>query len=107
MDLRHKVAAAARMLARAGCDPNDLTAQVSARSEDGDDAFWITPLEYCELTRPESLIKVGFDRRLREGASEQSRVVDFYAAIYNGRPDVGAVIHTHAYYTSLLCALGE
>ena len=107
MDLRLKIAAAARMLAKAGCDPNDLTAQVSARSEDGDDAFWITPLEYCELTRPEHLIMVGFDRRQREGAGEQSRVVNFYAAIYRHRPDVGAVIHTHAYHAALLAAVGE
>jgi ribulose-5-phosphate 4-epimerase/fuculose-1-phosphate aldolase len=107
MDLRLKIAAAARMMAKAGCDPNDLTAQVSARTEDGDDAFWITPLEYCELVRPEDLIKVGFDRRQRAGGSEQSRVVNFYAAIYRRRPDVGAVIHTHAYHASLLAALGE
>jgi L-fuculose-phosphate aldolase len=107
MDLRLKVAVAARMLAKAGCDPNDLTAQVSARCDDGDDAFWITPLEYCELARPESLIKVGFDRQQREGTGEQSRVVNFYAAIYRRRPDVGAVIHTHSYHASLLAAMGE
>src|SRR5262249_49827344 len=53
------------------------------------------------------LIKVGFDRQQRAGGSEQSRVVNFYAAIYRRRPDVGAVIHTHAYHAALLAALGE
>src|SRR4051794_13752139 len=107
MDLRLKIAAAARMLAKAGCDPNDLTAQVSARCDDGEDAFLITPLEYCELTRPDDLITVGFARRQRDGAGEQSRVVNFYAAIYKHRRDVGAVIHTHAYHASLLASVGE
>src|SRR5204862_915884 len=80
---------------------------VSARCDVGSVAFWITPRDYCELARPESLITVGFDRQQREGAGEQSRVIDFYAAIYRRRPDVGAVIHTHQYHAALLAATGE
>jgi L-fuculose-phosphate aldolase len=107
MDVKLKVAAAARMLTGAGCDPIDLTMQVSARSESGDDSFWITPLDYYDDVRPENLIRVGSDRRQLEGDGEQSRVVNIYAGIYAARPDVHAVIHTHQHFTSLLAAVGE
>jgi L-fuculose-phosphate aldolase len=97
-DIRFKIAAARRMLARGGCE-SMVAGHVSARAE-GEDAFYVSPFEYFDETVPEHVVKAGFDLRLIEGTWEPSPAIQFHAAIYAERPDVMSVIHTHSPWVS-------
>jgi L-fuculose-phosphate aldolase len=94
MDSRFRIAAARRMLARNGCE-SMVAGHVSERAADGD-SFWISPFEYFDETLPERIIRLGLDMALLDGDWEPSPAVQFHAAIYQQRPDVGAVVHTHS-----------
>jgi L-fuculose-phosphate aldolase len=98
-DIRFKVAAARRMLARAGCE-SMVAGHVSARA-DGEDAFYVTPFEYFDETLPDHVVKVGFDLECLEGQWEPSPAIQFHSAIYQERPDVRSVIHTHSKWVSV------
>jgi L-fuculose-phosphate aldolase len=100
-DIRFKIAAARRILARNGCE-SAVAGHVSARAADGEDAFWVSPFEYFDETLPERIVKVGFDGRVRIGDWEPSPAIHFHAAFYQARPDAGSVIHTHSHYVSVL-----
>lgn len=57
---------------------------------------------------PEQISKVGFDLRTREqGSLRPSPGVNFHASIYQARPDVNCVIHTHSKYISILSTTGQ
>lgn len=103
-DVRWRIAAARRLLYRHGCD-SGIAGHVSVRA-DGDDSFWITPFEFFDETRPESAVRLGFDLTVREGRGAASPAVQFHAAIYAARPDVGSIIHTHSFYACVLSSLG-
>lgn len=101
-----RIAAARRMLAHGGCE-SMVAGHVSQRSPEGADAFWISPFEYFDETLPERVIEVGFDLTLRHGDWEASPAVQFHAAIYQQRADVGAIVHTHSQYISALVTRQE
>jgi L-fuculose-phosphate aldolase len=100
-----RIAAARRMLAREGCE-SMVAGHVSQRSPNAD-AFWISPFEYFDETLPDRVIEVGFDLSLRRGSWEASPAVQFHAAIYQERGDVGAIVHTHSRYISALVTRQE
>ncbi len=92
---RFRVAAARRMLYRAGLD-SQVGGHVSLRVP-GEDAFWVTPFQYFDETLPEHVSKVGFDLTVREpGTLPASPGINFHASVMLARPDVNCVIHTHA-----------
>lgn len=101
-----RIAAARRMLAREGCE-SMVAGHVSQRSPDADDAFWISPFEYFDETLPGRVIEVGLDLTLRHGTWEASPAVQFHAAIYQEREDVGAIVHTHSQFVSALVTRQE
>jgi L-fuculose-phosphate aldolase len=103
---RFRIAAARRMLAREGCE-SMVAGHVSQRSPTAPDAFWISPFEYFDETLPERVIEVGFDLTVRTGTWEASPAIQFHAAIYAERADVGAVVHTHSQYISALVTRQE
>ena len=79
-DIRFKIAAARRILARNGCE-SQVAGHVSARA-DGEDAFWVSPFEYFDETLPDRVVKASFDLALLEGDWEPSPAIQFHAAIY-------------------------
>lgn len=90
-----RIAAARRMLYRAGLD-SQIGGHVSLRVP-GEDAFWVTPFQYFDETLPEHVSKVGFDLQVREpGTLPASPGINFHASVMMARPDVNCVIHTHA-----------
>lgn len=103
-DVRWHIAASRRLLHRHGCD-SGIAGHVSRRADDGD-SFWVTPFEYFVETVPGSVIRLGPDLRTLDGDGEASPAVQFHAAIYAARPDVGAVIHTHSPNAIVLSTLG-
>jgi L-fuculose-phosphate aldolase len=104
-DIRFRIAAARRMLARNGCE-SYVAGHVSVRAP-GEDAFWISPFEYFDETLPDRVIKVGLDLRLLEGDWEPSPAVQFHASIYQERVDVGSVVHTHSQHVSTAVTRSE
>jgi L-fuculose-phosphate aldolase len=104
-DIRFRIAAARRILYREGCD-SQTAGHVSARAT-GEDAFWVTPFQYFDETLPEHVIKVSFDLEVLEGNWVASPAIEFHAALYRARADVGAVVHHHARYTALVSSTGE
>jgi L-fuculose-phosphate aldolase len=99
-DIRFKIAASRRILARNDCE-SAVAGHVSARAE-GEDAFWVSPFEYFDETLPDRVVKSSFDLQLLEGDWEPSPAIKFHAGIYRARPDVNSVIHTHSHYVSVL-----
>jgi len=89
-----RIAAARRMLYRAGLD-SQIGGHVSLRVP-GEDAFWVTPFQYFDETLPEHVSKVGFDLQVIEpGTLPASPGINFHASVMVARPDVNCVIHAH------------
>jgi len=104
-DPRMRIAMSRRILARNGCE-SMVAGHVSERSTDGD-GFWVSPFGYFDETKPDMVIKVGFDLTRLSGDWEPSPAIQFHAAIYEQRPDVMSVIHTHSHYVSLFATTGR
>ncbi|MGH9211656.1 MAG: class II aldolase/adducin family protein [Acidimicrobiales bacterium] len=98
-DIRFKIAASRRILAREGCE-SQVAGHVSARAE-GEDAFWVSPFEYFDETLPDRVVKVSLSLQLLDGDWEPSPAIRFHAGIYQARPDVDSVIHTHSHWVSV------
>jgi L-fuculose-phosphate aldolase len=98
-DLQFLVAASRRILAREGCESR-VAGHVSARAE-GADGFWVSPFGYFDETTPDMVVKLDLDLNRLEGDWTPSPAVEFHAAIYRARPDVGSVIHTHSHHLSM------
>ena len=100
-DIRFTLAASRRILYRNGCD-SAVAGHVTAR--DADDGFWMTPFEYFDETTPGSAIRLGWDLVPLDdpNAPASSPASAFHSVIYRRRPDVGAIIHIHSHWLSVL-----
>ncbi len=99
------LAAACRILAREGHE-SGLAGQVTACGEKPE-TWWTLRFGYgFEEAAPERMVLVDEDLTpLRGGRPNPG--VRFHVWIYRKRPDVKAIIHTHAPYTSALAATGK
>ena len=101
---RHQVAEAARNMAAAGL-VSGTSGNVSARLPGG--LMAITPMGgRCEGMSAEDVVVV--DRGLDpvEGDLAPSSESLLHASIYDARPDVGGIVHTHAVYASAVAVAG-
>jgi L-fuculose-phosphate aldolase len=103
-DTAFRISAARRILYREGCD-SAVAGHVSARAEDRDDAFLISPFEYFDETTPDRIVKLSLDLERLEGSWEPSPAAQFHAAIYRAKPEIRCVIHTHSYWVSVFSTL--
>lgn len=80
---------------------------VSARHP-GSGFIVITPsaIPYAKM-KVEDLCVITAERRLIEGAWKPTSEIALHTLIYTRRPDVQAVVHTHAPYCSLFAVSGE
>jgi L-fuculose-phosphate aldolase len=100
--LRGAVVATARELDVAGLMPNK-SGNVSCRTRGG---FLITPsgVPY-RLLEPGQVVQVGAEGVVQAGGGRPSSEWRMHAALYAGRPDVHAIVHTHSpRATALACA---
>lgn len=69
----------------------------------GRDAFAVTPsnFDYLKMTASDICV-LDFDLAVIEGQLKPSVEAGMHAAIYQARPDVNAIIHTHQVYASAL-----
>ncbi len=103
---KDKMMIAARKLADEGHTAY-LAGQITARAQDGQ-TFWSTDFtrNFGEITAADL---VRFDRQMRvvEGNCMPNPAVRFHLWIYEQRPDIQVIIHTHAPFASALSMLGE
>ena len=76
---------------------------ISVRQDDG---FLITPsgMDYDVLT-PDDIVWMGFDGRI-DGRWQPSSEWRIHADILAARPEIGAIVHTHAAYCTTLACMG-
>lgn len=99
--LRNELAAALKRLDALGLNRGS-TGNISHRCGDG---MLITPTGVgADELRPADLVWVGDDGTLR-GDWQPSSESPFHAAIYRGRPDLHAVVHTHSPNAAALACL--
>jgi L-ribulose-5-phosphate 4-epimerase len=60
-----------------------------------------------EDLRPETMVVVGLDGKVVEGAYKPSSDTASHLYIYRHRPDVGGVVHTHSPYATAFAAVGQ
>ena len=103
--LREAVAAAARRLAARGL-VHGTAGNVSARAGD---AIAVTPTgAVLEELTAEQVTVVDRDGAVLEGRLAPTSELDLHLAVHAARPDVTAVVHTHApIATTLSCVLDE
>lgn len=101
--LRDAVIATCRLLEREGLVVGTY-GNVSVRVAAG---LLVTPsrVAYAEL-RPEDLVTVDLEGRVVEGERLPSSETSVHRLIYVARPDVGAILHTHALHATALSCLG-
>jgi L-ribulose-5-phosphate 4-epimerase len=69
----------------------------------GQNILAITPSNYDYMKMlPEDICVLDFDLKVLEGALKPSVESGMHAAIYQARPDVNAIVHTHQVYASAL-----
>ncbi|MFF5703826.1 class II aldolase/adducin family protein [Streptomyces sp. NPDC012794] len=91
----HALVKAAEGLFAAGVMSHSGHANLSARL-DGE-RLLLTP-GFVRGVRPEDLATVGFDGKVLEGElqSVSAEIVAMHSVVYEARPHVGAIIHTHS-----------
>lgn len=101
---REALAAACRILAREGHE-SGLAGQVTARAETPE-AWWTLPFG-CgfDEASAERMVLVDHDLKPLQGGRPNPGV-RFHVWIYGKRPDVNAIVHTHAPHASALAATG-
>ena len=102
---RQKLALAARMLAKEGHGAG-LAGQITLLHDAT--TFWTVAfgLGFDEATAGNS-IRIDHDLHAVEGAGFPNPANRFHAWIYRARPDVGAIVHTHAPWTAALSMTAE
>ena len=102
---REALAAACRILAREGHE-SGLAGQVTARAERRD-AWWTLQFGYgFDEATAERMVLVDEDLKPIQGGRPNPGT-RFHIWVYRKRPDVNAIIHTHAPYASALAATGQ
>jgi L-fuculose-phosphate aldolase len=103
-DLRKGVTRIARQMISCGL-VTGTSGNVSARTPGGD--ILITPSGLdCAVLEPEDVVLVDLEGQVLEGPLEPSSETPMHIGIYRSRPQVDAVVHTHARYATTLSCLG-
>ena len=69
----------------------------------GEEAFAVTPSNYdYAKMRADDIVVLDFEQKRLEGTLKASIEAGMHAAVYGGRPDVNAIVHTHQPYASAL-----
>ncbi len=100
------VVTACRALAARGCDTG-IGGHVSIRDPERRE-FWINSFDKTlgEMTRAD-VVKLDHDGNNVLNDREVSLGYEFHAGIYDQRPDVNAIVHTHGFWVTALASLAR
>lgn len=100
-----RIALACRHLADEG-HARTLAGQISVKNDDG--SFWTTNFAtgFAEA-RASNLVRVDESLALLEGDGMANPATRFHMWVYDKRPDVRAIVHTHPPHASALAISGE
>lgn len=100
-----KLALACRKLAAEGHCAT-LAGQVTMRADDG--TFWTAPLKpgFANVTQA-SVVRIDRDLTVVQGDEIPNPGVRFHLWVYEARPDVQAIVHTHPPHASALSMTGQ
>jgi L-fuculose-phosphate aldolase len=103
---RAKLAVACRKLADEG-HARTLAGQITLRA-DPRDTFWTTHFGagFAETTAS-NVVRMDGEMRTVEGQGMANPAVRFHLWIYNARPELNCIVHTHPPYCSALSMTGE
>jgi L-fuculose-phosphate aldolase len=105
LDLRDRVALACRLLADEG-HARSLAGQVTARAGDG--TYWTNAFGtgLAEAAR-DTLLRIDNDMNVIEGLGKPNPAIRFHFWIYEQRPDLASIVHTHPPNASALSLTGQ
>jgi L-fuculose-phosphate aldolase len=74
----------------------------------GEDKIVITPsqIEYDKIS-VNNIVVVDFKKNILEGDRSPSVETGMHIGVYETRPNVGAIVHTHSVYASAIASLGK
>jgi len=72
--------------------------------DDGLIAISPTGIDYHDVTAADVVV-VDRGGKIIDGTCKPSSEIGFHLALYNNRPDIGAVVHTHSVYATTLACL--
>lgn len=102
---KQKAAVGCRILARDG-HANSLAGQLTLRADE--DSFWTTNFAMgLREARASNLLRFDRDMRVVEGEGMPNPAVRFHLWIYERRPDVRSIVHTHPPSASALAMIGQ
>lgn len=99
-----RTARAAREMSASGL-VTGTSGNVSARTPEGEVLITPSGLDYGQL-EPSDIALVSVAAKMLEGPLEPSSETPMHTGIYRTRPEVGAVVHTHARFATTLSCLG-
>ena len=104
MNYRQAVVEAGKKMLHSGLTV-ETWGNISVRDHD---RIYITPsgMPYDGLVE-EDVVVTGLEGRVLEGRWQPSTETPLHAAVYNARPDVGAILHTHPIYSTVFSCMGE
>src|SRR5207237_7815195 len=104
-ELREERVRYARQMLAAGL-VSGTSGNLSARTSDGASCL-VTPSGVVyESMLGADLVEMGLDGSIRSGRLKPSVDTPIHLAIYRGRADVGAVVHTHSPFATAFSAVG-
>lgn len=103
-DPAFRVALARRILALEGCDTG-IAQHVSERDAAG--RIWVSPLEFGECCLPDDVAWFDPDGDGDGNEVDAARYASDYVELYRRRTDVRSVVHSHSFWTMVLCARGD
>lgn len=101
-ELRAAVVRAAREMSERGLS-RGTSGNASARTDEG---MLVTPsaVPYSQM-HEDDLVLLDLDGRVLQGQRKPTTEWPMHAAVYQARPDAGAVVHTHATFCTTLATL--
>jgi L-fuculose-phosphate aldolase len=102
--LRNEVVEAAREMLRLGL-VSGTSGNISAR--DGESVLITPAASPYERMTGDDLVALGLDGEPGEGGGEPSSEWRVHLAIYEARPDIGAIVHTHSVHATAWSFVGE
>ena len=106
MKVQESISLACRILA-SNQQGDSLLGHVSRRC-DVDESFWMKAAGYgLEEINAQRVLRLHFDGTMLEGLGRRHHEWPLHAEIYRRRPDVQAIVHTHAFFASTLSSLQQ